>query len=110
MFEFIFIIILALFAIGGIWAFAVSKKAVKEGIETDAVISRIELHEWSGIEDECPIDSVTEECYITYRNHNGQNVEAILSNPGDHTFKVGDRIQVRYLPDRQDYPVMTKTL
>ena len=67
-FEAIIIIILAAFAIGGIWAYAVSKKVKKEGIETDAVVSRVELHEW------------------------------------------GDRMKIKYLPDRQDYPVLVKIL
>ncbi len=43
MFEIIFITLLVLFAIGGIWAFVVTKKVKKEGYETDAIISRIEL-------------------------------------------------------------------
>ena len=43
MFEIIFVILLALFAAGGIWAFVVSKKVKQDGIETDAVVSRIEL-------------------------------------------------------------------
>ena len=37
MFEIIFLVVLAAFAIGGIWAYVVSKKVKEEGIETDAV-------------------------------------------------------------------------
>ena len=103
MFETIFMIILAAFAAGGIWAFVVSKKVKNEGIETDAVVSRVELHEWGDLETR---NSITEEYYITYRNQEGQAVEALLTNPGNHTFKEGDRIKIKYLPDRQDYPVM----
>jgi len=103
MFETIFIILLAAFAAGGIWAFVVSKKVKKEGIETDAVVSRVELREWGDLEAH---NSITEEYYITYRNQDGQDVEAMLTNPGNHTFKEGDTIKVKYLPDRQDYPVM----
>lgn len=73
MFEAIFIIALSAFAIGGIWAFIVSRKVKKEGIETDAVVSRVELHEWSG---------------------------------GD----VEDRLKIKYLPSRQEYPVLVKIL
>ena len=111
MFEILFIIILALFAVGGIWAFVVSKKVKKDGIETEAVVSRIELHEWSGgTGDVWANDSVTEEYYITYTNQEGQTVEALLSNPGDHSFKEGDKMRIKYLPDRQEYPVMVKLL
>ena len=111
MFETLLIIVLAAFAIGGIWAFVVTKKVKTEGFETDAVVSRVELHEWSGgTGDLWAQDSVTEEYYITYANQEGKTVEAMLSNPGDHTFKAGDRIIIRYLPDRQDYPVLVKIL
>ena len=51
-----------------------------------------------------------EEYYIAYKNQEGETVEAMLTNPGDHTFKVGDRLRIRYLPDRQDYPVLVKIL
>ena len=111
MFEIIFIVILAAFAIGGIWAFVVSKKVKKDGIETDAVVSRVERHEWSGgTGDTWAGDSVTEEYYITYTNQEGQAVEALLTNPGNHTFKEGDKIKIKYLPERQDYPVLVKIL
>ena len=110
MFETIFIILLAAFVIGGIWAFVVSKKVKKEGIETDAVVSRIELHEWTGGADAWEHSSFTEEYYITYENLDGQAVEALLSNPGDHIFKEGDKIKIKYLPSRQEYPVLVKIL
>ena len=110
MFEIIVIIILAAFAAGGVWAFVVTKKTKKEGIETDAVVSRIELHEWSNTGETWVQNDVTEEYYITYTDHNGRTVEAMLSNPGDHTFKVGDRMKIKYMPDREEYPVMVKIL
>lgn len=107
MFEVVFIVILAAFAIGGIWAFVFSKKVKKEGIETDAVISRVERREWSGgTGDLWAGDSFTYDYYIVYTNQVGQTVEALLSNPGDHTFEIGDRMKIRYIPDRQEYPVL----
>ena len=111
MFEIVFGVILAAFTIGGIWAFVVTKKVKKEGIETDELVSRVELHEWGeGIGDAGSSSNVSEEYYITYTNQEGRAVEALLSNPGDHVFKEGDRIRIKYLPDRQDYPVLVKTM
>ena len=83
MFEIIFLVVLAAFAIGGIWAYVVSKKVKEEGIETDAVVSRIELHEWGGGAEEPWTPSITEDYYITYTNQEGKTVEAMLSNPGE---------------------------
>lgn len=108
MFEIVIIVLLAAFAIGGIWAFAVSRKVKKEGIETVAVVTRIELHEWSGGGDTWASDSVTEEYYITYADMKGQTVEAMLSNPGNRTFQVGDTIKIKYLPEKQEYPVLVE--
>ena len=82
MFEIIFIIVLIAFAAGGIWAFTVTKKAKMEGIETDAAVTRVVLHEWSGQTGDIHTqDSYTEEYYITYTNQQGQLVEAMLTNP-----------------------------
>ena len=106
MFEIIFTMLLAAFAIGGVWALVVSKKVKEDGIETDAVVSRIELQEWNGWSGGVWAENLTEVYYITYTNQKGQSVEAMLSNPGKHTFKEGDRIRIKYLPDRQEYPVL----
>lgn len=108
MFEYIVIILLILFVIGAIWSFAVSKKVKEEGIETDAVISRVETHVWHDAT--WPTDDITEDYYITYINLDGQTVESLLSNPGNHRFKKGDRIIIKYLRDKQDYPVLIKII
>ena len=106
MFEIIFIMLLAAFAIGGIWAFVVSKKVKEGGIETDAVVSRIELQEWNGWSGDVWAEDSMKVYYINYTNQDGQIVEAMLSNPGKRSFKEGDKIKIKYLPDRQEYPVM----
>lgn len=108
MFEYIIIILLVLFAIGGIWSFVVSKKVKEEGIETEAVISRVETVEWHNAD--WPENNFTEEYYITYINQKGQTAEALLSNPGSHRLKKGDKIIIKYLPDKQDYPVLIKVI
>ena len=74
------------------------------------MVSRIELQEWNGWSGDVWSESVTKNYYITYTNLKGQPVEALLSNPGKQTFKEGDRIRIRYLPDRQEYPVLVKVL
>ena len=108
MFGIIVIIILAAFAAGGIWAFVVSKKVKDEGVETDAEISRVEIHEWSGGTGEWAGSDITKDYYVTYTNEEAQIVEALLTNPGNHTFKEGDKIRIKYLSERQDYPVLVE--
>ncbi len=111
MFELIFILILAAFAAGGIWAYVVTKRVKNDGIVTEAVVLRVELHEWSGgTGDLWAADSFTEEYYITYTNSDGKTVEAMLTNPGNHRFTEGDRMKIKYLPDQQEYPVLVEML
>ena len=89
----------------------VSKKVKENGIETEAVVTRIEERIWSGMHgDVITRDSVTYDYYITYTNRDGQSVEAMLTNFGNLSFQEGDRMRIKYLPDRQDYPVFVKIL
>lgn len=110
MFEIIIGIIAGLILIGGIWSYFVTKKAKNEGIATEAVVSRIEFHEWeSGTGEIWAAGDVTWEPYVTYTNQEGQTVEAMLSNPGEG-LKVGSRVIIKYLPDKQEYPVLVEIL
>ena len=64
MFEILFGVVLALFVVGGIWAFFVTRKVKNDGIETFAVISRIEEHVWSGdVSDAAYPNTVTEDSF-----------------------------------------------
>lgn len=96
------VIFLILIVIGGIYAFIVSKKVKSEGIETTAVVSRVVETETTDL-DHLTKTSYTH--YIRYTNQAGEQVEAVLSNPSDE-LSVGTRIRIKYLPDRQEYPVM----
>ena len=51
-----------------------------------------------------------EDYYISYTDHDGNTEEALLSNPGDHKFKVGDKIRIKFLPDRPEYHVLVEIL
>ena len=66
------------------------KKGINEdGIETDAVVSRI-------------VDDGTQEytdltVYVRYRTDNGEEIEGVLSNP-QTDMKEGQQIRVKYHP------------
>ena len=110
MFEIIFGIFVAFIVIGFIWSRIVTGKVKKEGIETEAVVSRIEIHEWeSGDVETWTGTEITKEPYVTFINTEGETVEAMLSNP-KRGLEVGDRLKIKYLPEKQDYPVMIERL
>ena len=46
-------------------------------------------------------------CYVRYMNRDGQEAEARLINP-NKSLVAGDRIIIRYLPEREDYAVLTE--
>ena len=106
MFKYIFIGFFVLIAIGALWAYVVTNKVKKHGIETEAVVSRIEVQE-SLDSDNCV--SRTEKCHVSYVNQNGKSVEAVLSNP-KKGLKQGSRLIIKYLPEKQDYPVLIEIL
>ncbi len=104
--KYVMILFFALIACGGIWAYFFTKKVKREGIETDAAVCRIDKHEHTDSEGHT---SWSEELVINYVNQEGELVEATLSNP-KKGLRLGSRIRIRYLPDRQEYPVMTEIL
>ena len=66
------------------------KKSIKEnGIETDAVVSRI-------VEDGTQTDIDTN-VYVRYQAPDGREVEAILSNPRSD-LEEGQRVRIKYHP------------
>ena len=106
MFEIIFGVILLFIVAGGIWAFIFSQKIKREGIETEAVVSRIKKNVWT---EETGPDTVTLEYYVSYTNQEGQTVEAVLSHvPKKRYLEEGSRVKIKYLPSRQDYVVLEK--
>lgn len=75
-------------------------KAIKEnGIETNAVVSRIE-------EDADP-DNNSYTYYVTYTTADGQNVEARVNTLPDYSH-VGDMVRIKYLPEKPKYVLLIK--
>ena len=107
MFEVLFGVILSLFALGGLWAFFMSRKVRREGIETTAVISRIEEYERPDLD--AP-NTVSTNYYISYTHQTGDQVEALLGDQKVDGLPVGSKVRIKYHPDRQEYPVLIEIL
>ena len=75
-------------------------KAIKEnGIETNAVVSRIK-------EDADP-ESNSYTYFVTYTTADGQNVEARVNTLPDY-IHVGDMVRIKYLPEKPKYVLLIK--
>lgn len=81
-----------------------NKKILENGIEVEAVVSRI-VTDWN--EDDNGNREKTETYYVRYRTDDGQTVEAKLSNPPAHCFE-GTKLRVKYLPEKPKYVVAVK--
>ena len=101
-------IVIGFVAIVGIYTAYLQIRTRKSGIETEATVVDVRekwVREGDG-------DSLEYTYVVSYKNREGEKVEAALAtvSNGKKNLEIGDRITVRYLPERQDYPVMTGRL
>ncbi|MBE7003731.1 MAG: DUF3592 domain-containing protein [Ruminococcaceae bacterium] len=97
--SFVMVALLLVAAVGLIVFTIRRNKAIREnGIEADAVVSRIEENE--------DLDSdgggVSYTYYVQYQTQDGQVIEARLGNVPKN-IAVGSRLRIKYLPDKPKY-------
>ena len=97
----IFAIIAILFIVAGAaYVFYNIHRVKKNGIETDAVITRIE---------DVGMGTDTSYDYYVCYTERGQKIEAKLSNPGfGRGLEVGAEIRIKYLPEKPNIAVWIK--
>jgi len=94
------IIAVLLFIAGAGYVIYNIQRIKKNGIETDAVITRIE---------DVGIGTDTSYDYYVCYTERGQKIEAKLSNPGfGRGLEVGAEIRIRFLPEKPNIAVWIK--
>lgn len=89
----------------GIILMIVRTNAIKKnGIEANAVLSRINEHDNT---DSDGTVNTTYSYFVTFETQDGQVIEARLSNPPSN-IKVGDPLTIKYLPDKLKLVVAVK--
>lgn len=83
------IVFAAVFVVGLLVSRMIKNGTEKNGIEADAIISRI-------VDDGSPTD-IDINVYVRYRTANGEEAEAILSNPRSD-LEEGQRVRIKYHP------------
>ena len=73
-----------------------AKKIDREGIETDAMVSRVEE-----IFDSDNLSS-TYTTYVEFRDEEGSFCECPMTLSSDVTYEVGDHVRIRYLPGERE--------
>ena len=76
----------------------------KNGVEADAVVSRIKEIENT---DSDGSRDVTYNYYVKFQTQDGKTVEAKLSSAPRFT-REGDSIRIKYLPEKPDYAIPVK--
>ena len=91
--------------VGGIIFTVMRTNAIKKnGIEANAVVSRIKEQENTDSEG---ITDTTYIYYVTFTTQDSQSVEAKLSNPPSK-IKVGDSLTIKYLPNKPKLVIAIK--
>ena len=101
---FIFGAVAALVIGVAIYTFIRNNKIRKNGVEADAVVSRIEEERSTSTEGGADF---TYTYYVVYTNQDGQEIEAKLSSAPGHT-RVGDPVRIKYLPEKPKFAILVK--
>ena len=103
--TYIIIGVVVIVIVGGIIFTIVRTNAIKKnGIEANAVVSRIKEQENTDSEG---FTDTTYIYYVTFTTQDGQSVEAKLGNPPSK-IKVGDSLTVKYLPNKPKLVIAVK--
>ncbi|MBQ8162504.1 MAG: DUF3592 domain-containing protein [Clostridia bacterium] len=99
------IAVIAVVIVGGfVYSYLRSKKIKENGVEADAVVSRIKEIEK---EDENGHHDYDYEYYVRYTNQAGETVEARLGN-APRFLQEGTQVRIKYLPEKPKYALMLK--
>ena len=91
--------------VGGIIFTIMRTNAIKKnGIEANAVVSRIKEQEST---DSDGFTDTTYIYFVKFRTQDGQDIEARLSNPSG-TIKIGDELRTKYLPNKPKMVIAVK--
>ena len=94
------VVVIASFA----YSYQRSKKIKENGVETDAIVSRVKEIEK---EDSDGHYSTDYEYFVRYQNQAGETVEAKLGNP-PRFLREGTQLRIKYLPEKPKYALMVK--
>ena len=97
-------VIIIVVVIGFVYSYQRNKKIKENGVEANAVVSRIKEIEK---EDSDGHYSTDYEYYVRYQNQAGETVEAKLGNP-PRFLTEGTQLRIKYLPGKPKYALMVK--
>lgn len=97
-------ILAVILIVGAIYTIKRNQKIKSQGVEADAVVSRIKEIE---SRDSDGAITTSYEYYVRYRNETGETMEAKLGNP-PRRIREGDALRVKYLPEKPKFALAVK--
>ena len=97
-------VLAAVLIVGLIYTIKRNQKINSQGIETDAVVSRIKEIE---SRDSDGAITTSYEYYVRYQTETGETVEAKLGN-APRRVREGDALRVKYLPEKPKFALVVK--
>ena len=97
------VVILGFFAFFG-YLISRNIRIRKKGIEADAVITDVKYTQESGEDDAVTYHPIY---HVKYRLQNGLEIEARLGDEPEG-LKVGDSVQIKYLPEKPEFVLLAK--
>ena len=101
-YVFIAVVVIAL-VVAAVFTIKRNNAIQKNGIEADAVVSRIEDQETEN-DGHREVNYIY---YVQYQTQDGKTVEAKLGNEPAHLF-VGSKLRIKYLPEKPKYVIPAK--
>ena len=99
------LVIIAIVASGAVYAFYSIMKVKRNGIEVDAVVTRID----EDVRTDADGIYTDYTYYVRYRTLEGRVIEATLANPKSR-LREGNNVRIKYLPENDNYPVLVQIL
>ena len=86
-----------------------NNKIKKNGIAAEAKVSHVRIERNNTIHDDTGMvdTEVNETYYVKFKTKDGEEVEALLANPG-FGVKEGDTLKIKYLPEKPTRVVRVK--
>ncbi|MCR5135116.1 MAG: hypothetical protein K6B12_05700 [Clostridiales bacterium] len=102
------VIIIAVVVLVGGYALYIQIKTKRKGIETEAEIINV-TERWDRTDD---FDTLCYDYTVEYTNDEGKTITAALGGMSDANkhLQAGDRIVIKYLKEKQEYPLLVKKL
>ncbi|MBQ7546094.1 MAG: DUF3592 domain-containing protein [Clostridia bacterium] len=98
------IVVLAFVAAAAVFVAWRTMNIKKNGIETQATVTRIE----EDVQADSDGASVSYNYYVRYTTADGQQQEALITNPGFKKLERGEQITIKYLPQKPNAAVWIK--